>query len=54
MKEFLKKHLQTDDIEKVAYNDLKKILQGEPLVSRFKYRHFLSSILSSKRDIVGK
>lgn len=38
MKDFLMKTLQTDDIEKVVYNDLKRVLEGESLVSRFKYR----------------
>lgn len=53
MKEFLKKNFQTDNIEKITFNDLKKGLEGEPLVSRFKYRERMSNFLNSKREIVG-
>lgn len=54
MKEFLLKNLQTDDIEQVNYYDLKKALDGDSLVSRFKYRYWFSRILSIKRDIVNR
>jgi hypothetical protein len=29
MKDYLMKHLNTDDVEKVDYNDLRKLLEGD-------------------------
>jgi hypothetical protein len=38
MKRFLKQTMNTTEIEKISLDELKKIVEGEGLISRIKYR----------------
>ena len=38
MKKFLKQTMNTDKIDQVSLDDLKKIVEGEGMISRIKYR----------------
>ena len=54
MKAFLMKYLCTDDILSVKYDDLKRVIEGEPVLNRVKYRFELSQKIISKRDIFNQ
>jgi hypothetical protein len=38
MKDFLKKTMKTDQIDKISLDELKKVVDGEGMISRIKYR----------------
>jgi len=38
MKTFLRETMKTDQIDKVSLDELKKIVEGEGMISRIKYR----------------
>ena len=38
MKMYLKQNMKTDQIDKVDFQDLKKILEGEGMIKRIQYR----------------
>jgi hypothetical protein len=54
MKDFLMKNFKTDDIEKVQYKDLKKVVEGDSLLSRIQYRLSFANWLQMKREIVNR
>lgn len=55
MKEFLQKSFNTDKIDKIDYEELKRKIDGQGLVSRLKYRKGVTSNITGKQRIaVGK
>ena len=54
MKEFLRKTMKTDQIDKVSLDELKKVVEGEGMISRIKYRKQAMNNLSRKRPVIEK
>jgi len=50
MKKFIKETMNTDQIEKVDHEELKKIINGDEMLTRIKYRKQVA--LAGKRDVV--
>jgi len=46
--------MKTDQIDKVALEDLKKAIDGEGMLSRIKHRRQVGSAMSGKRPAVAK
>ena len=51
MKRYLRETMNTDQIEKISLEDLKKQVEGEGMISRIKYR---KNIMTHKKPVVGK
>lgn len=54
MKRFLKQTMKTDQIDKVSLEELKKIVEGEGMISRIKYRKQVNNMMTGKRPVVAK
>ena len=54
MKRFLKQTMKTDQIDKVSLEDLKKIVEGEGMISRIKYRKQVNNVMTGKRPVIAK
>lgn len=54
MKRFLKETMNTDQIDKVSLDDLKKIVEGESMISRIKYRKQVNNMMTGKRPVIAK
>lgn len=54
MKKFLKETMHTDEIDKVSLDELKKIVEGEGMISRIKYRKQVNNFMTGKRPVVAK
>lgn len=54
MKTFLKQTMNTDQIDKVSLDELKKIVEGEGMISRIKYRKQVNNMMSGKRPVIAK
>jgi len=54
MKQFLKQTMNTEQIEKVSLDELKKVVDGEAMISRIKYRKQLNTFMTGKRPVVAK
>ena len=51
MKRYLKQTMNTDQIDKISLDELKKVVEGEGMISRIKYR---KNMLSGKKPIIAK
>ncbi len=51
MKRFLRETMQTDQIDRISLDDLKKQVEGEGMISRIKYR---KNLMTGKKPVVGK
>ena len=51
MKRFLKQTMKTDQIDKVSLDELKKIVEGEGMISRLKYRKATGMATKSRKEI---
>jgi len=55
MKRFLKQTLQTDEIEQLKIEDIKRVCEGDNMISRIKYRRQVGNAMSgSKRPAIAK
>ena len=54
MKRFLKQTMNTDQIDKVSLDELKKIVEGEGMISRIKYRKQVGNFMTGKRPVIAK
>ena len=54
MKRFLKQTMKTDQIDKVSLEELKKIVEGEGMISRIKYRKQVNNFMTGKRPVIAK
>lgn len=54
MKMYLKQNMKTDQIDKVDFGDLKKILEGEGMIKRIQYRKAVQQSLTGKRPAIAK
>ena len=54
MKNFIKETMHTDQIDRIALQDLKQVIEGDQLVSRVKYRRQVGKAMSGKRQEVAK
>ena len=54
MRQFIKDNLQTDQIDRVNMDELKKAVEGEGLISRIQYRKQVGNVLSGKRPVIAK
>jgi|FLMP01.2.fsa_nt_emb hypothetical protein len=48
MKTFLKASMNTDQIEKVNLDDLKKAIDGDNMMTRIKYRRQVTNFIAGK------
>lgn len=46
--------MNTEQIEKVSLDELKKVVDGEAMISRIKYRKQLNTFMTGKRPVVAK
>lgn len=46
--------MKTDQIDKVDFQDLKKILEGEGMIKRIQYRKAVQSSITGKRPAIAK
>jgi len=49
MKRFLKQTMHTDQIENVSLDELKKVVEGDGLISRIKYRKQVNNFMTGQR-----
>lgn len=54
MKRFLKQTMNTEQIDKVSLDELKKIVEGEGMISRIKYRKQINTFMTGKRPVIAK
>ena len=54
MKRFLKETMNTDQIDKVSLDELKKVVEGEGMISRIKYRKQVNNMVTGKRPVIAK
>jgi len=54
MKRFLKQTMKTDQIDKVSLDELKKVVEGEGMISRIKYRKQVGNMMTGKRPVIAK
>lgn len=54
MKSFIKETLKTDKIEQIKLEDLKKVVEGDNMLSRIKYRKQVGSMMGGKRPNIAK
>lgn len=54
MKSFIKETMQTDQIENVKLDDLKKAIDGDNMLNRIKYRKQVGNLMSGKRPVIAK
>jgi len=54
MKRFLKETMNTDQIDKVSLDELKKVVEGEGMISRIKYRKQVNNFMTGKRPVIAK
>ena len=54
MRTYLKTNMKTDQIDKVDFAELKKVLEGEGMIKRIQYRRAVQSSLSGKRPAIAK
>jgi len=54
MKRFLKQTMKTDQIDKVSLDELKKVVEGEGMISRIKYRKQVNNMMTGKRPVIAK
>lgn len=54
MKKFLKDTLKTDQIEQIQLEELKKVVEGDKMLSRIQYRRQVGNMMAGKRPVVGK
>jgi len=54
MKDFVRKTMKTDQIDKVDLTDLKKVIEGDGLINRMKYRRQVGALMNGKRPVVAK
>lgn len=54
MKEFIKVHMKTDQIEKVEFADLKKQIEGDGMLKRIQYRRQVQNKFTGKRPAIAK
>lgn len=54
MKRFLKQTMKTDQIDKVSLDELKKIVEGQGMISRIKYRKQVNNFMTGKRPVIAK
>lgn len=54
MKTFIKQTMNTDQIDKVSLDELKKIVEGEGMISRIKYRKQINNFMTGKRPVIAK
>ena len=46
--------MKTDQIDKVSLEELKKIVEGEGMISRIKYRKQVNNFMTGKRPVIAK
>jgi len=46
--------MNTTEIDKVSLDELKKVVEGEGMISRIKYRKQVNNFISGKRPVVAK
>ena len=46
--------MNTDQIENVSLDELKKIVEGEHLIGRIKYRKQVNNMMTGKRPVLAK
>jgi solute carrier family 8 (sodium/calcium exchanger) len=54
MKEILKEYQNTDNIEKIKFEEFKKQLEGDSMLGRIKYRKAVGNMMTGKRPVVAK
>ena len=54
MKSYLKLNMKTDQIDKVDFGDLKKMIEGEGMIKRIQYRKSVQKSLTGKKPAVAK
>lgn len=54
MKEFLREHFGTDQVQSIDFELLKEKLEGPPLLARIAYRKKAGFLASTKKEIVTK
>lgn len=54
MKRFLKQTMNTEQIDKVSLDELKKLVEGEGMISRIKYRKQVNNFMTGKRPVIAK
>lgn len=54
MKKFLKQTMNTEQIDKVSLDELKKLVEGEGMISRIKYRKQVNNFMTGKRPVIAK
>ena len=53
-KKFIKETLNTEHIEQVQLDDLKKVVEGDKMLTRIQYRRQVGSNMAGKRPVVAK
>jgi hypothetical protein len=46
--------MKTDKIEDVSMDELKRIVEGEGMISRIKYRKQVGNFMTGKRPVIAK
>lgn len=46
--------MKTDQIERINIDDLKKVTEGDAIISRIKYRREIGKIVNGKRKDIAK
>ena len=46
--------MKTEQIESVSLDELKKIVEGEGMISRIKYRKQVNNFMTGKRPVIAK
>lgn len=54
MRNFISQTMKTDNIEKVNFDELKKAIEGDPLISRIKYRKEVGNFVNGKKREIAK
>jgi len=54
MKKYVKEQLGTDQVESIDFEELKKKVDGEGLISRIKYRHQVGNFMTGKKPVIAK
>lgn len=54
MKTFIKATMKTDQIERINLEDLKKVTEGDAVISRIKYRRQIGNFVNGKRKEIAK